>query len=587
MHDQLPLVTTIAVGLSVAFVLGLIAARLRLPPIVGYLLAGILIGPHSPGFVADVSLSTELSEIGIVLLMFGVGLHFSLKDLLEVKGIAVPGAIGQMITATAMGAFLSMYFWDWSLPSGILFGLALSVASTVVLLRTLEQYSMTQSTNGQIAVGWLIVEDLAMVFALVMIPALAGDPTGGATAVQDAANGGATSVMHAEAGHSPLLLLAKAIVKVGMFLVAMLVGGKRLFPWLLKLAVKTRSRELFTLAVFAVAVGVAFGASKLFDVSFALGAFFAGMMIRESDMNHEVADRALPFQDAFAVLFFVSVGMLFDPEILMAEPLGVFLVFLIITIGKSIAAFFIVLLFGYPLKTALFVSAGLAQIGEFSFILVGLGVAYGIMPEEGRDLILAGALFSIAFNPLFFWALRALHNFAVHHPKWSRVFDLRESNLSELVDGEADGLKNDLVIVVGYGQIGREICDNILDAKIDLVIIDANRERVEMLRELGYHAITGDATHEETLRASAIDKALAIVISVPDSFEGRRIVDAARKLKPNIHVVVRAHNDEEVFYFRKKNVNFVTTPAREIGRSIIHYIEMTRSGLVPLNKTDY
>jgi len=568
-HEELPLVTTVAVGLSAAFILGLIASKLRLPPIVGYLLAGIIIGPHSPGFVADLSLANQLAEIGIVLLMFGVGLHFSVKDLMEVKRIAVPGAVGQMLAATCMGTALAVYLWDWSLPGGILFGLALSVASTVVLLRALEEHSLMQSTNGQIAIGWLIVEDLAMVLALVMIPALAGSGAEG------------------NAGQSPLMQLAVAIVKIGMFLVVMLVGGKRLLPWLLKAVAKTRSRELFTLAVFAVAMGVAFGAAKLFGVSFALGAFFAGMMIRESDMNHEVADRALPFQDAFAVLFFVAVGMLFDPAILLDQPLDIFYVVLIITIGKSLVAFLIVLMFGYPLNAGLMVSAGLAQIGEFSFILVGLGVLYGIMPEEGRDLVLAGAMFSIALNPVFFWCVRGLDKMATKSPRIARLFDLRDSNLAHLKSGEEESLNPDLVIVVGYGQIGREICDNILDAHIDLVIVDANRERVEMLRELGYHAITGDATHVETLNEAAIQKASAIVVAVPDSFEGRKIVEAARHLKPNIRVIVRAHNDAEVYYFQAQKVDYVTTPAHEMGRAIIHYLETLRSGLVPLNKTDF
>lgn len=567
-HEELPLVTTVAVGLSAAFVLGLIATKLRLPPIVGYLVAGILIGPHSPGFVADLALANELSEIGIVLLMFGVGLHFSIKDLMEVKNIAVPGAIVQMIAATAMGAYLA-HCWEWSLPSGILFGLALSVASTVVLIRALEEHSMLQSTNGQIAIGWLIVEDLAMVLALVMVPALAGE--------NGTANGDSASLNQ----------LAVAVVKVGLFLSVMLVGGKRFLPWLLKVAAKTRSRELFTLAVFAVAVGLAFGAAKLFGVSFALGAFFAGMMIRESDMNHEVADRALPFQDAFAVLFFVSVGMLFDPAILLDRPVDVALVVLIIVVGKSAAAFFLTLLFGYPAKTGLLVSAGLAQIGEFSFILVALGVSYGIMPEEGRDLVLAGAMISIALNPVFFWGVRALYTYAAKHPRLARMFDLREGNLAHMEKQESDNLKKDLIIVIGYGRVGREICDNILDAHIDLVIVDANRERVEMLRELGYHAIVGDATHWQTLERAAIRKAAAIVIAVPDSFEGRKILETARTVKPNVHIIVRAHNDEEVFYFMERKVDYVTTPAREMGRSIIHYIEGMRSGVVPLSKTDF
>lgn len=567
-HD-LPLVSTIAVGLSLAFLLGLVASRLRIPPIVGYLLAGILIGPDTPGFEGNLEIANELAEIGIVLLMFGVGLHFSLKDLMEVKRIAIPGAIGQIASAMAMGTALS-YWWGWSLPSGMLFGLALSVASTVVLLRALEEHSLVESTNGQIAIGWLIVEDLAMILALVLIPALAGETM----------DGEATD-------HTPLMLLAIATVKIGLFVAVMLIGGKRILPWILRLVARTGSRELFTLAVFAAAVGVAYGASKLFGVSFALGAFFAGMMIRESDMNHEVADRALPFQDAFAVLFFVAVGMLFDYRTLIEEPLSVLLVVLIITVGKSVVAFLIVMLFGYPLKTGLLVSAGLAQIGEFSFILAALGVMYGILPEEGRDLILAGAIVSIALNPLMFYGVNGIHNWASRHPRLSRMLDLRETNISHMEPEEEAKLHKDLIIVVGYGRIGREVCDNILDADIELVIIDANRERVEMLRELGYHAITGDATHKETLKHAAIDKAAAIVVAVADSFEGGRIVEKARKLKPNIRVLVRAHNDEEVHFFRKKDVDYVSTPSREMGRSIIQYIEGMRSGILPLNKVDF
>ncbi len=563
-HD-LPLVSTIAVGLSLAFVLGMIASKLRIPPIVGYLIAGIVIGPFTPGFVADKDLANELAEIGIVLLMFGVGLHFSIKDLMEVKRIAIPGAIGQMSAAIAMGAGLS-HFWGWSLPSGIMFGLALSVASTVVLLRSLEDHNLLQTTNGQIAVGWLIVEDLAMVLALVMIPALAMPAEGGAG--------------------SPLMALGLAVLKISMFIALMLIGGKRVLPWILKEVVKTRSRELFTLAVFAVAVGLAFGASKLFGVSFALGAFFAGMMIKESDMNHEVADRALPFQDAFAVLFFVAVGMLFNPAILVEQPVNVLLVVLIITVGKSLVALFIVLMFRYPLKTGLLVSASLAQIGEFSFILIGLGVAYDLIPEEGRDLVLAGALASIAINPLMFWGVRWLHDYAAVHPRLSRVLDLRDTHLTHLGVEEEQQLK-DLVIVVGYGKIGREVCDNIMDSHMDLVIVDANRERVEMLREQGYHAITGDATHAETLHEAAIHKSTAIVIAVPDPYEGRRILEVAREIRPTIRVIVRAHNDEEVFYFREQKVDFVTTGPREMGRAIIQYLEGVRSGVVPLAKTDY
>lgn len=558
-HD-LPLVSTVAVGMSCAFVLGLIAVKLRMPPIVGYLLAGVIIGPHTPGFTADLHLAEQLSEIGIVLLMFGVGLHFSLKDLMEVRKIALPGAIVQIAAAMGMGAGVA-HLWGWTLPSGLMFGLALSVASTVVLLRAMEAHNLTQTNDGRIAIGWLIVEDLVMVLALVMIPALAAN--GLATVGGD----------HAPvAAGTPLWqTLAIAIGKVAVFVAVMLVVGKRVLPWILTVVARTRSRELFTLAVFGMALGVAFGASKLFGVSFALGAFFAGMMIRESDLNHEVADRALPFQDAFAVLFFVSVGMLFDPSVLVEEPLRVLLVVGIIMIGKSLAAFLIVMLFGYPLKTGLLVSAGLAQIGEFSFILITIGMAYGLLPEEGRNLILAGAMISIALNPLTFYYSRKLYEYVGQRPKLSSIFNMRDNNLTCLRADERQTLK-DLVILVGYGRVGKHISANIEAAHIDLVIIDQNRERVEGLRETGHHAIVGDASHTEVLDEAAIDKAVAVVVAVPDPFEARKIVETIREAEPGVKILVRAHNDEELDFFAKEGVDLVTTGPHEVGRRMVEYL---------------
>lgn len=556
-HD-LPLVTTIATGLGLAFVFGLIATKLRIPPIVGYLVAGVVIGPHTPGFEADVHLAEQLAEIGIVLLMFGVGLHFSLKDLIEVRKIALPGAIVQIGAAMAMGMGLT-YLWGWSLGSGLMFGLALSVASTVVLLRSLEEHNLTQTNDGRIAIGWLIVEDLVMVLALVLIPALAmksGAPVEGSE----------------ELAKAPLWqILGVAIGKLAVFVAVMLVVGKRFLPWLLTVVARTRSRELFTLAVFGMALGVAFGASKLFGVSFALGAFFAGMMIRESDLNHEVADRALPFQDAFAVLFFVSVGMLFDPSVLTEEPLRVLLVVGIIMIGKSLAAFLIVMMFGYPLKTGLLVSAGLAQIGEFSFILITLGMSYGLLPEEGRNLILAGAMISIALNPLTFYYSRKLYEYVGQRPKLSSIFNMRDNNLTCLRAEEKRTLK-DLVILVGYGRVGKHICANIEAAHIDLVIIDQNRERVEGLRETGHHAIVGDASHTEVLDEAAIDKAVAVVVAVADPFEARKIVETIREAEPGVKVLVRAHNDEELDFFAKQGVDLVTTGPHEVGRRMVAYL---------------
>lgn len=559
-HD-LPLISTLATGLSLAFLFGLTAAKLRIPPIVGYLLAGIVIGPYTPGFVGNIKIAEELSEIGIVLLMFGVGLHFSTKDLMEVKKIALPGAIVQMGAAILMGAGLAYYAWDWPLHSGLMFGLALSVASTVVLLRALEEHNLLQSMNGRIAIGWLIVEDLAMVLALVLVPALAATvaPAEGAAAETSLA-----------------LSLLAALGKVALFIAVMFFGGKRLLPWLLGVVAQTRSRELFTLAVFVAALGVAFAASKLFDISLALGAFFAGMMIRESDLNHEAADRALPFQDAFAVVFFVAVGMLFDPKVLVTQPLNVALTSLIIMVGKSLAAFLIVILFKYPMKTGLLVSASLAQIGEFSFILVGLGVVYNLLPESGRDLVLAGALVSIALNPLAFRFSRAIYEYSGRSARLSSIFNISpEADLSQLTRNEKVTLK-DTVILVGYGKVGVHISQNVQEAHIDLVIIDSNREKVDTLRERGLHAIAGDATHPETLQEAAISKAVALAVAIPDPFAARRIVEEAKILNPNLRILVRAHNDEEMDYFYEQNADLALTGPREIGRRMVEYLNDMR-----------
>lgn len=560
-HD-LPLISTLATGLSLAFVFGLIASKLRISPIVGYLLAGVVIGPYTPGFIGNIEIANELSEIGIVLLMFGVGLHFSMKDLMEVRKIALPGAIVQMGAAIAMGAGLAYYFWDWPLHSGLMFGLALSVASTVVLLRALEEHNLLQSMNGRIAIGWLIVEDLAMVLALVLVPALAvsinANPEDGA-----------------EGSGLGMSLLA-ALGKVAVFIGVMQFGGKRLLPWLLETVARTRSRELFTLAVFVSALGVAFGASKLFGISLALGAFFAGMMIRESDLNHEAADRALPFQDAFAVVFFVAVGMLFDPKIMMTHPVQVILTSLIIMVGKSLAAFLIVILFKYPMKTGLLVSASLAQIGEFSFILVSLGLVYGLLPQSGQDLVLAGAMVSIALNPLVFRFSRAVYEYSGKNARLSSIFNIApEADLSQLSRNEKVSLR-ETVILVGYGKVGMHISQNVQAAHIDLVIIDSNREKVDALRDSGAHAIAGDATHPETLQEAAIAKAVALAVAIPDPFAARRIVEEARLLNPNLKILVRAHNDEEMDYFYEQNIDLALTGPREIGRRMVEYLNDMR-----------
>jgi monovalent cation:H+ antiporter-2, CPA2 family len=397
MPHETSLIATIAVGLTFAFVLGYAAVRVGLPPLVGYLLAGVAVGPFTPGFVADAKLAPQLAEIGVILLMFGVGMHFSVRDLWAVRAIAVPGAIGQIAVATALGVAVT-WFWGWSLGAGLVLGLALSVASTVVLLRALDARNALQSPDGRIAVGWLVVEDLVMVITLVLLPPLAG-----------ALGGQATSGASTVAGPGELLgTIAATVGKVVVFVAAMLVIGVRLFPWLIKQVERTNSRELFTLAVIALALGVAFGSAKFFGVSFALGAFFAGVVINESDVSHRAAHDLQPLQDAFAALFFIAVGMLFDPNFILEKPLHVLAVLAIIVVGKSLAAALIVLALGRPVGTALTVSAALAQIGEFSFILGTLGVSLGLLDPEANNLIVAGALFSIALNPLMFHTAASL-----------------------------------------------------------------------------------------------------------------------------------------------------------------------------------
>lgn len=408
-HD-ITLISTIAVGFGLAFVFGFIANRLRLPPLVGYLVAGICIGPYTPGYVADSELAGQLAEIGVMLLMFGVGLHFSVGDLIAVRRIAVPGAIGQILLATALGAGMMIAF-DWKPGAAIVLGLSLSVASTVVLLKALEERNAVSTPNGRIAVGWLIVEDLAMVLALVLVPAFA-----------EALGGGAADHAHGDeaAGGNVAWTLAMTFGKVGAFVALALVVGPRLMPWILRQVARTGSRELFTLSVLAIALSIAFGAAKLFGVSFALGAFFAGMVLHESTLSHKAAVNSLPLQDAFAVLFFVSVGMLFDPSILIREPVMVAAVMLVILVGKSLVAMGIVWLLGFPMSTALLVSASLAQIGEFSFILGGLGISYKLMEPEGLNLILAGALLSITLNPLVFAATDRMCRWIGARPQWKR-----------------------------------------------------------------------------------------------------------------------------------------------------------------------
>lgn len=547
MPHEPSLIPTLVVGLVLAFIGGFLASKLRLPPLVGYLVAGVAIGPFTPGFVADQGLASELAEIGVILLMFGVGLHFSVKDLLGVRRVAVPGAIGQMAVATVLGVGMAKW-WGWSLGAGLVFGLSLSVASTVVLLRALEQRGMLDSPNGRIAVGWLIVEDLAMVLALVLLPGLAGSLTGDQSTRDLAATLGLT------------------LGTVGVFLAVVLVVGKRVIPWLLAQVARSGSRELFTLAVLATALGVAFGSAHLFGVSFALGAFFAGVVLSESDFSHRAAADSLPLQDAFAVLFFVSVGMLFDPTVLLREPLAVLAVVAVIVVGKSLAAFGIVLALGYPGSTALTVSASLAQIGEFSFILAGLGVALDLLPPSGRDLILAGALLSITLNPLLFSAIGRLAAIGGSHDRPAQ----RAPHTSNAGTSEPPGPR-DHVILIGYGRVGQVVLQGLRSQGVWVVVVDQDLRRVDALRQQGVLAVHGNAVSPGVLPAAGARDARLIVLATPVGYETGRVIQLTRAINPQVEIAVRCHSDAEIDAVHRLGAGLAVTAERELAFGLTDY----------------
>ena len=541
MEHNIPLITTIAAAFGIALILGFVAERLKLPALVGYLLGGILIGPATPGFVADVGLASQLSEIGVMLLMFGVGLHFSLKDLLAVKRIAIPGAIAQMGLATILGIFLSRW-WGWSVGSGLVFGLSLSCASTVVLIKALEARGVIESMNGRIAVGWLVVEDLVTVLVLVMLAPLAGLLGGTVPA-------GAETSLWATIGFT--------LLDVAAFIALILLVGRRAVPWLLWQVARTGSRELFTLAVIATAIGVAYGAAKLFSVSFALGAFFAGMVMRESEFSHRAATESLPLRDAFSVLFFVSVGMLFEPMILIEQPLRVLGVVSIIIVGKSLAALLIVLLFRYPLSTALTIAASLAQIGEFSFILAGLGLSLGLLPAEGISLVLAGALISIALNPLIFSAIAPFRDWLLKRSAYARKLEQRQDPYAELPLATERQYLERQVVLVGYGRVGRRIAAQLDQHAIPYVVAEQNREVVETLRRDGKAAVSGNAAEPAVLIQAHIADAAMLVVALTDPLDVRQMADTARTLNPAIEIVVRTHNEDEAALLQQDGVGTV------------------------------
>jgi CPA2 family monovalent cation:H+ antiporter-2 len=575
-HDT-PLITTIVVGLSLAFVLGAIAHRLRLSPLVGYLLAGVAVGPFTPGFVADQKLATELSEIGVILLMFGVGLHFSFKDLLSVRAIALPGAIVQMTVATGLGLGLGLLM-GWSVPAGLVFGLALSVASTVVLLRALQERRLFETERGLIAVGWLIVEDLAMVLALVLLPALASVLDGGEAAVQ-------SDPIAARLGLGLPGVIGVTLAKVAAFVIVMLVVGRRVIPWVLHAVAHTGSRELFRLAVLSIALGVALGAAKLFGVSVALGAFFAGMVLSESELSQRAAEESLPLRDAFAVLFFVSVGMLFDPASVLRDPLPVIATVLVIVVGKSIAAYLIVRAFRHPVVTALTISASLAQIGEFSFILASLGDRLGMLPGEASDLILAGAMLSIILNPLLFAAvekLRPRFEPAVerHAPSTSQpaqpASSTADAGAAPRAPADEPRPQTDLsghTILVGYGRVGSLVGAALKASGRPFLVIEDADKVVARIRDSDVEVIVGNAASPEVLAAANLAGARRLVVAIPNAFEAGQVVGQARAASPAIEIIARAHSDAEVEHLDELGANVVIMGEREIARGVIERLD--------------
>jgi CPA2 family monovalent cation:H+ antiporter-2 len=550
MQHSAPLISTLVFGLVLAFGFGLVAQRLKLPPLIGYLLAGIAIGPFTPGFVADQSVANQLAEIGVILLMFGVGLHFSFDDLLSVRAIAIPGALAQALVAAPLG--MAVGWWQgWTPGAGLVFGIALSVASTVVLLRLLQERRLLDTERGRITVGWLIVQDLGMVIVLVLLPALAGVLKG----TGDAPDAGQL-----------LQAIALTLGKVAAFIVIMLVVGRKVIPLILHYVAHTGSRELFRLAVLSIALGFAYLASELFGVSLALGAFFAGMILSESRLSQQAATESLPLRDAFAVLFFVSVGMLFDPRIIVEAPGALFATIFIILVAKTVAACLVVRLFGHQIPTALAISLSLAQIGEFSFILAGLGVSLAVLPEDARDLILAGAIISILFNPLLMELLDRL-------PLWRVALD---DGVEVAPPPEARGREPipvtrlaDHVVLVGHGRVGSVVSEALREYGIPYLVIESDQDAAADLRQQSIETITGNAADPEVVRAANLSAACCLLVAIPEAFEGGQAVMQARAANPDLLIVARAHSEEEVLHLKKHGASTVIMGEFEIARAMI------------------
>jgi monovalent cation:H+ antiporter-2, CPA2 family len=549
---ELTLVSTIAAALGLALLFGFLAAKVRLTPLVGYLLAGIALGPATPGYIADVAIAGQLAEIGVMLLMFGVGLHFSLGDLMQVRKIALPGALLQMSASTAAGWLLA-HWWGWNDAAALVFGLSVSVASTVVLIKALEARGLLESMNGRIAIGWLVVEDLAMVLVLVLLPPLAKTLTGGS-------------------GGFSLAQTVSTVALAVVFIALMLLFGRKLFPWILWQVAKTGSRELFTLSVVAIAVGIAYGASMLFGVSFALGAFFAGMVLRESDLSHRAAEESLPLRDAFSVLFFVSVGMLFDPRILLDHPFQILAVLALIMFFSSAVTAGLVLGFRYPLNTALTVAAGTAQIGEFSFVLMGMGHGLGIVGSYEQSLVLGGAILSIALNPLMFAASGPLIKWIRKRSRIARVLERPADPLAMLPYSTDHKFLSGQVVLVGYKGIGKTIHARLKEQGIRCVVVDSNREVVEALRRNGDPAVSGEASEPMVLVQAHIARAGMLLVATSDPVDLRQMVQIARALNPRIEVALRSGSADEAAFFEKEKMGRIFLAEQELSSAMVGHV---------------
>ncbi|MGE0408284.1 MAG: cation:proton antiporter [Amphiplicatus sp.] len=585
MQLESPLVTTLVAGIVLAFLFGALANRFKLPPLVGYLIAGVAVGPYTPGFVANQSLGGQLADIGVVLLMFGVGLQFSPKDLMSVRALAIPGTIGQILLATPLGMGLGLAL-GWDIEAALLFGFALVVTSTVVLLKALQDRRLVETERGRLAVGWAIAEDLATVFALVMIPAIAS--LSGAATLHDPL---AAQLFGPNAGLSGVLTLT--LLKIVAFIGLMLVIGKRFIPWALHATAHTGSRELFRLAVLAIALGAALGSSLLFGVSLAIGAFFAGMILAESELSQRAAQETLPLRDAFAVLFFVSVGMLFDPTILLRDPLALIATVFIIVVARSAIVIGLACAFRHPVATGLTIAASRAQIGEFSFIMASLGVALGVLPERGQDLIIAGALISIILNPALFWLFEQLETrlpaqrrkmaaapkstdnappaekappqTAASPPEAARTPDAPKME----DEAPSSTTKSDHAIIIGYGRVGKAIARGLADMKAPFIVIEDAADRVEEARAAGFEVIVGNGAASDTLNLANIRNARSLMVAIPTVFEAGAAAEQGRKLNPDLWIIVRAHSENEEAHLKNLGASVVVLGGQEIGLSML------------------